>query len=109
MAALLELTAVLVLKCSSIRDYLDLVKMSTWLGPERAWKTLNRFDALYPLPSGESALLQLEVQLASPVPHDLSRMEAAVGWQEVNTPGGSIAPMLFSRITVPQQGGDASS
>lgn len=83
--------------------------MSACLGLERAWKALNRFDALYPQPSAESALPQLEVQLASPVPHDLGSMEATVSWQEVNNASGSIAQMPFSQVIVPQHGGNASS
>jgi hypothetical protein len=68
---LLRIKAVLILKRNATRDYLDFAALSERIGSARVKKALGLLDQLYPQPSGESALQQLEVQLANPLPYDL--------------------------------------
>jgi len=68
---LLRIKAVLILKRNATRDYLDFAALSDRLGHLRVKEALAPLDKLYPQPSGESALQQLQVQLANPMPYDL--------------------------------------
>ena len=63
-AEILRIKAALVLKRNATRDYLDFVALATRLGDSRAVEKLQDFDTLYPQPNGESAVLQLQIQLA---------------------------------------------
>ena len=67
---ILRIKACLILLRNATRDYLDFVALADAMGPEEAWKSLHRFDVLYPQKNGESALLQLQVQLGKPMPFD---------------------------------------
>jgi hypothetical protein len=60
-----------VLKRNAARDYLDFVALSDQLGDEMTAKALSGLDRLYPQPNDESALQQLQIQLANPLPYDL--------------------------------------
>lgn len=66
-----RIKAVLVLKRNATRDYLDFAALADRLGPQRTAAALAEFDRLYPQPGGQSALQQLAVQLANPLPFDL--------------------------------------
>jgi hypothetical protein len=68
---LLRIKAVLILKRNATRDYLDFAALSERLGSDRVKKGLDSLDELYPQSSDESALQQLQVQLANPMPYDL--------------------------------------
>lgn len=68
---LLRIKGVLILKRNATRDYLDFAALSERLGPARVKQALATLDQLYPQTSGESALQQLQVQLANPMPYDL--------------------------------------
>ena len=68
---ILRIKAALILKRNATRDYLDFVALSEHLGPAATAAALSRLDALYPQPNGASALQQLQVQLARPLPFDL--------------------------------------
>ena len=70
-AEILRIKAVLILKRNATRDYLDFIALTDHLGSEAMLRALSKFDALYPQSNGASALLQLQVQLANPVPFDL--------------------------------------
>lgn len=70
-AEMLRIKAALILKRNATRDYLDFAALADLLGDESSLAALRRFDELYPQPSGESALQQLQIQLASPMPYDL--------------------------------------
>jgi len=70
-AEMLRIKAVLILKRNATRDYLDTIAMSEVLGTAGAIDALKDFDRLYPQENGESALQQLQVQLANPMPYDL--------------------------------------
>jgi hypothetical protein len=72
---ILRIKACLILLRNATRDYLDFVALADSMGREEAWKSLHRFDALYPQKSGESALLQLQVQLGKPMPFDREEMD----------------------------------
>lgn len=74
-AEILRIKAVLILKRNATRDYLDTAALVDHLGRSRTSKALQCFDALYPQINGESALQQLEVQLAEPLPFDLDTTE----------------------------------
>ena len=68
---LLRIKAVLILRRNATRDYLDFAALSERLGMDRVKQALQSLDEFYPQPNGESALQQLEVQLANPMPYDL--------------------------------------
>jgi hypothetical protein len=72
-AEILRIKAVLILKRNASRDYLDFAALSNHMGTERAVAALDSFDRLYPQQSGESALQQLLIQIASPMPFDLDK------------------------------------
>lgn len=74
-AEMLRIKAVLVLKRNATRDYLDTAALVDHLGRSRTSEALHPFDALYPQANGESALQQLEIQLAEPLPYDLDSTE----------------------------------
>lgn len=68
---MLRIKGVLILRRNATRDYVDFAALADHLGDERASGALRSFDRLYPQGSGESALQQLQAQLASPLPYDL--------------------------------------
>jgi hypothetical protein len=72
---LLRIKAVLILKRNATRDYLDFAALAERIGPERIKHALASLDQLYPQASGESALQQLQVQLANPMPYDLENTD----------------------------------
>jgi hypothetical protein len=71
MPEVLRIKAVLILKRNATRDYLDFAALADALGDEAAAEALRCLDTLYPQPNGQSALQQLQVQLAKPLPFDL--------------------------------------
>ncbi len=106
-AEMLRIKAVLILKRNATRDYLDFVALAERLGADRAVSALATLDELYPQPSGESALQQLQVQLARPLPYDLEGTNLAEyrrlderwhDWQRVSQACAAIAAEIFSRI-----------
>jgi hypothetical protein len=106
-AEMLRIKAVLILKRNATRDYLDFVALAERLGADRAVPALATLDELYPQPSGESALQQLQVQLARPLPYDLEGTNLAEyrrlderwhDWQRVSQACAAIAAEIFSRI-----------
>ncbi len=68
---ILRIKAVLILTRNATRDYLDFVALADHLGDEQVLDALRSFDRLYPQPNDESALQQLQIQLANPLPYDL--------------------------------------
>lgn len=104
---MLRIKAVLILKRNATRDYLDFVALAERLGPERVFGALARLDELYPQPNGESALQQLQVQLAHLLPYDLDETNLAEyrrldprwqDWQHVVQRCAAIAADIFRRI-----------
>lgn len=73
-AEILRIKGVLILRRNATRDYLDFVALVDHVGEECVVEALRSFDRLYPQPNGESALLQLQIQLAQPLPYDLDEV-----------------------------------
>lgn len=71
---MLRIKAVLILKRNATRDYLDFAALATRLG-DKVGVAMSNFDQLYPQASGESALQQLQAQLANPLPFDIAEIE----------------------------------
>ncbi|MDE2975136.1 MAG: hypothetical protein OXU64_10555 [Gemmatimonadota bacterium] len=106
-AEILRIKGVLVLRRNATRDYLDFVALATRMGNSQAGEALCSFDRLYPQESGESALQQLQAQLANPLPYDLD--ESALSqykdlvprwqdWNEVRSACGRIAIAVFDHV-----------
>lgn len=104
---LLRIKAVLILRRNTTRDYLDFAALSERLGLKRVKLALDSFDALYPQPSGESALQQLQVQLANPMPYDLEDTDLSEyrklhpkwqNWNHVKELCATIAVEIFQRL-----------
>jgi hypothetical protein len=98
---------VLILKRNATRDYLDFVALAERLGPDGVFAAMAGLDELYPQPNGESAVQQLQVQLAHPLPYDLDETNLAEyrrldpkwhGWQRVTETCAAIAADIFRRI-----------
>jgi hypothetical protein len=104
---MLRIKAVLILKRNATRDYLDFAALFDQIGEDQAVSALRSFDVLYPQPSGESALQQLQVQLASPMPFDLDEVNLAEykqlvskwhDWKAVRQECVRCAILIFDRI-----------
>jgi hypothetical protein len=106
-AEMLRIKAVLILKRNATRDYLDVVAMADRLGDAGTFAALAHLDALYPQQGGESALLQLQVQLARPLPYDLEGTNLSEyrrldprwhDWRRVADVCAAIAAGIFDRV-----------
>jgi hypothetical protein len=106
-AELLRIKAALILKRNATRDYLDFAALAERVGPDVTLAALVDLDRLYPQPSGESALQQLHIQLAHPLPYDLEdtdlteyrRLHASwQDWARVTDVCARIASGLFERL-----------
>ncbi|MEW5981647.1 MAG: hypothetical protein AB1806_04675 [Acidobacteriota bacterium] len=106
-AEMLRIKAVLILKRNATRDYLDFVALADRLGFNRVFEALARLDELYPQPNGESALQQLQVQLARPLPYDLDGTDLTEyrrldskwqDWRRVSAACAACAAGIFDRI-----------
>lgn len=72
---ILRIKAALILKRNATRDYLDFVALADRMGDASAVHALSVMDRLYPQDNGESAVQQLQVQLAKALPYDLEDTE----------------------------------
>lgn len=106
-AEVLRIKGSLILKRNATRDYVDFAALSDHLGGDAVVAALRRFDALYPQPNQESALQQLQVQLAVPLPFDLAGLNLAEyrnldpkwhAWDAVRLQCAEIAELVFDRI-----------
>ena len=70
-AEILRIKGLLILKRNATRDYLDFAALADALGTEEVCRAFANFDELYPQKNGESPLMQLQIQLAKPLPYDL--------------------------------------
>lgn len=104
---LLRIKAVLILRRNTTRDYLDFAALSERLGPSRVKEALSTLDQLYPQSSEESALQQLQVQLANPMPYDLENTDLTEyrrldskwhDWNRVKEICANVAFDLFKRL-----------
>ena len=107
-AEILRIKAVLILRRNATRDYLDFVALADFMGDDQVAEALGHFDRLYPQPNGQSALQQLQIQLAQPLPFDLDMMKLAEykhldarwhDWNSVRAAGARYALLIFDRIT----------
>ncbi|MCB0051096.1 MAG: hypothetical protein KDE24_16305, partial [Caldilinea sp.] len=107
-AEMLRIKAVLILRRNATRDYLDFIALADHLGDDDVADALRGFDRLYPQPSGESALQQLQIQLAQPLPYDLDGVNLAEyknleprwhDWGSVRSACIRCAELIFDRIT----------
>jgi hypothetical protein len=107
LAELLRIKAVLILKRNATRDYLDFAALFDRLEEEGAASALRSFDSLYPQPNGESALQQLQIQLATPLPYDLDDVNLAEykhlsekwqDWSAVQAACAACATLIFDKI-----------
>lgn len=106
-AEILRIKGVLILKRNATRDYLDFVALADHMGNESVASALQSFDRLYPQNNGESALQQLQVQLANAVPYDLEETELGEykrldprwhDWQVVKTACSNFSTLIFDRV-----------
>lgn len=106
-AEILRIKGVLILKRNATRDYLDFVALADQMGGAKLAKALRRFDRLYPQPSKQSALQQLQIQLANPLPWDLEGMKLNEykhlnarwhDWNAVKMVCANCAIAIFDRI-----------
>lgn len=104
---MLRIKGVLILKRNATRDYLDFSALAERLGLDRVVAALRSFDRLYPQPNEESALQQLQIQLANPLPYDLEETNLAEyknldpqwqDWSRVKAFCARCAMMLFDQI-----------
>ena len=104
---LLRIKGVLIVRRNATRDYLDFAALSERIGPARVQEALASLDQLYPQISGESALQQLQVQLANPMPFDLENTDLKEyrrlhpkwhDWNRVKEICATIAVDLFKRL-----------
>ena len=107
LAEMLRIKAVLILKRNTTRDYLDFAALADRIGDEDAVLALRSFDSIYPQPNGESALQQLQIQLASPLPYDLDEVNLSEykhlasrwqDWSAVQSACAAYATLIFDRI-----------
>lgn len=107
LAEILRIKGVLILRRNATRDYLDFAALAAQMGEEKVADALRPFDRLYPQPNGESALQQLQIQLANPLPYDLEEMNLAEykhldprwhNWQSVKAVCVDCATWIFDRI-----------
>jgi len=105
---ILRIKAALILKRNATRDYLDFVALADRLGEEQTAKALSALDELYRQPNDESALQQLQIQLANPLPYDLEETRLneyknlAPKWREwskVKTACIHCATAIFDRVS----------
>ena len=104
---ILRIKGVLILKRNATRDYLDFAALANHMGDENVALALQSFDRLYVQESGESALQQLQVQLANALPYDLEETELSEyknldprwhDWRAVQTVCSRLATDTFDRV-----------
>jgi hypothetical protein len=109
---ILRIKSALILKRNATRDYLDFVALADQLGEEKTAQALSDFDRLYPQPNDESALQQLQIQLANPLPYDLEEMRLTEyknlapkwqDWKTVKAACNRCATTVFDRVAALEQ------
>jgi hypothetical protein len=104
---MLRIKGVLILRRNATRDYLDFIAMAGHLGDHRALVAMEPFDRMYPQENGESPLLQLQIQLANPLPYDLEELDLGeyrnlgkkwASWQAIQGLCREFSAMLFDQI-----------
>lgn len=107
MPEILRIKAVLILKRNATRDYLDFAALTDQMGADETISALRSLDSIYPQPNEESALQQLQIQLAAPLPYDLDDVNLSEykqllpkwhDWTAVQSVCASCATLIFDRI-----------
>ena len=107
LAEILRIKGVLILKRNATRDYLDFVALADSMEDDGVVAALRDFDELYPQPNGQSALQQLQVQLAKPLPFDLEETrldeykDLVPKWQDwanVESVAAGIADLILDHL-----------
>jgi hypothetical protein len=107
MAEILRIKGVLILKRNATRDYLDFVALADAMGTEAVVEALRDFDELYPQPNGQSALQQLQIQLAKPLPYDLEGLKLDEykdliprwrEWSAVEAASAQVADLILDHL-----------
>ena len=106
-AEILRIKGVLILKRNATRDYLDFAALADHIGDDGVANALQSFDHLYEQTNGESALQQLQVQLANALPFDLEQTELSEykrlnprwhDWATVQDACSHVATIIFDRV-----------
>lgn len=106
-AEMLRIKGVLILRRNATRDYLNFVAMANHMSDEAVVAALLPFDQLYPQANGDSPLMQLQVQLAQPLPYDLDAVNLSEyknlapmwhDWAAVKAACIHYADLIFDRI-----------
>lgn len=101
---ILRIKGVLILKRNATRDYLDFVALADRMGPKKIIGSLRKFSRFYPQEGGKSALLQLQIQLANPMPYDLKGMNLSTykglnpkwhDWTAVKSVARVVSSLIF--------------
>ena len=109
---ILRIKSALILRRNATRDYLDFVALADQLGDEKTAKALHGLDQLYPQPNDESALQQLQIQLANPLPYDLEETRLTEyrnlvpkwqDWRTVRNACSHCATTVFDRVAALEQ------
>ena len=104
---MLRIKGVLILRRNATRDYLDFIALADHMGFNQVVEALGPFDRLYPQPNEESALQQLQIQLANPLPYDLDKTSLAEyknlaakwhDWNYVKAMCARYATVIFDRV-----------
>lgn len=107
MAEILRIKGVLILRRNATRDYLDFVALADAMEDADVVAALRSFDELYPQPNRQSALQQLQIQLAKPLPYDLeeTRLDEYKNlvpkwheWSNVEAVAAGIADLLLDHL-----------
>ncbi len=105
---ILRIKGVLILKRNATRDYLDFVALADHVGNDQMVESLRSFDDLYPQANDESALQQLQIQLANPLPYDLEGVHLSEykhlatrwhNWNAVKVVCRDCATQIFDHVT----------
>ncbi len=109
---ILRIKSALILKRNATRDYLDFVALADQLGDEKTARALADFDRLYPQANDESALQQLQIQLANPLPYDLEEVRLTEyrnlapkwqDWKAVKAACRHCATTVFDHVAALEQ------
>ena len=109
LAEILRIKAVLILRRNATRDYLDFAALSDRLGVAATLEALRPFDTLYPQTGPDCASMQLQIQLARPLPFDLDDIalaeykQLAVRWQDWETVVAQCQTVAVTMFEQPDQ------
>lgn len=106
LAEILRIKGLLILKRNATRDYLDFVALADRMGEDALVDAVRPFDEIYPQSNDESALQQLQIQLANAMPYDLEETRLAEymsldpkwhDWSHVKAMCARLAVLIFDR------------